>query len=296
VRSLSVDHAASLPLDPINFKATGATLKSTTGSVTGLLLGLLVVTAGCATPPSDPAARAEFEATNDPLEPMNREIFDFNQFLDRILIKPLAEGYRTVVPQVGRNAIRHFLDNLGEPVIFANDVLQGDFERANLTVGRFLLNSTFGGGGLADLATDAGAARQPGDFGQTLYTWGLSDGPYLVLPVLGPSDVRDTVGLGVDIEMDPFDWLAYLNGYSAVSYGRWGLYGIDERSRSIETIEELKRTSVDFYAQIRSLYRQHRASVLKQGAPTPIPGLDTLDEQPDTQRPQASITVEPLGR
>jgi len=264
-----------------------------TRPLTGLLLGLLILTAGCATPPSDPAARAEFEATNDPLEPMNRQIFDFNQFLDRILLKPVAQGYRAVVPEIGRNAIRHFLDNLGEPVVLANDLLQGDLTRANLTAGRFLMNSTFGAAGLADLATDAGAAPQSGDFGQTLYTWGFEDGPYLVLPVFGPSDVRDAIGLGVDDEMDPFGWLAFVHGYSGITYGRWALWGIDERSRLIDTLDELQRTSVDFYAQMRSLWRQHRASVLRKGAPGPMPGLDTLYRDPAAAPTQTLTKFEP---
>ena len=113
----------------------------------GALIGLVLAVSACATPPSDPVARADFDRTNDPLEPMNRKILDFNLFMDRILIKPVAEGYRWVVPEYGRNRLRNFLDNLGEPVIFANDTLQGEFGRANTTAGRFLFNSTFGIGG-----------------------------------------------------------------------------------------------------------------------------------------------------
>lgn len=239
-----------------------------------LVVAMLIPLAGCATPPSDPIARAEFEQTNDPFEPLNRKIFDFNLFVDRILLKPVAEGYRDVLPEFSRNAIRHFLNNLGEPVIFANNMLQGQFKRADETVGRFLMNSTFGLGGIFDIASSNGLERQSGDFGQTLYSWGVPDGPYLVLPILGPSNPRDAVGMGVDGYADPFSWLASDYGASSASYSRFGVTGIDERSRNIETFDELQRNAIDFYAQLRSLFRQHRASELRHGEPAPLPELE----------------------
>src|SRR5579872_3529001 len=167
-------------------------------------LMVILALAACATPPTDPAALAEFKETNDPLEPLNREVFDINLFLDRNLLKPVAQAYVAVVPEFGRNAIEHFFYNLGEPVIFANDILQGEFKRADTVVGRFLFNSTFGLGGLLDLASEEGLERQTGDFGQTLYSWGVPDGPYLVLPFFGPSNPRDGIGLGVDGYADPW--------------------------------------------------------------------------------------------
>jgi phospholipid-binding lipoprotein MlaA len=244
-----------------------------------VLLGLV---AACATPPTDPAARAEFEATNDPLEPMNREIFDFNLFLDRILIKPVSQGYRTVVPEFGRNAIRHFLNNLGEPVIFANDMMQGEWKAAHDTVGRFLINSTFGIAGTVDIAGQTGLERQSGDFGQTLFSWGIPSGPYLVLPIFGPSDPRDAVGMGVDGVMDPWGYLAGAYGAAnSATIGRTAASGVDLRSRNIETLDDLQRNAIDFYAEIRSLYRQHRASELRHGRPVPMPSLDSLDSEPE---------------
>src|SRR5579864_2075575 len=131
----------------------------------GALVGLVLAVSACATPPTDPVARADFDRTNDPLEPMNRKILDFNLFMDRILIKPVAEGYRTVVPEYARNRLRNFLDNLDEPVIFINDSLQGEYTRANTTAGRFLFNSTFGIAGLWDQASKIGMEKQTGDFG-----------------------------------------------------------------------------------------------------------------------------------
>jgi phospholipid-binding lipoprotein MlaA len=247
--------------------------------------GLVLMTAtlalgACATAPSEPAARAEFERTNDPLEPMNREIFDFNLFIDRIALKPIAQGYVFVVPEGGRNSIRHFLDNLGEPVVFANNLLQGEFKRAHDTFARFLMNSTFGIGGVFDLATRGGLEKQSGDFGQTLYSWGVDDGPYLVVPILGPSNPRDAVGKGVDAYADPWGHLASNYHYWYLSVVRGAVDGIDQRARNLDTFDELQRNAIDFYAELRSLFRQHRAAELRHGEAPPIPDLDTLYRDP----------------
>jgi phospholipid-binding lipoprotein MlaA len=236
----------------------------------------LLSVASCATPPSDPEARAQFEATNDPLEPVNRDIFAFNQFFDRVLFKPLAKGYRTVVPEFGRDAIRHFLDNLGEPVVFANNVMQGQFRRADHSAGRFIINSVAGVGGIFDVATRSGLEPESGDFGQTLYSWGVPDGPYLVLPILGPSNPRDAIGMGVGAYMDPFSYLAADYGAEVATYSRWAATGIDERSRHIEDLDELQRNALDFYAELRSLFRQHRSSELRHGEPAPAPDMDSF--------------------
>jgi phospholipid-binding lipoprotein MlaA len=239
------------------------------------LAGTLATVAGCATPPTEPAARAEFERTNDPLEPMNRTIFDINMFFDRILIKPVAQGYRNVVPEFARDAIRNFLHNLNEPVTFANDMMQGEFKIANDTAARFLINSTFGLGGTIDFAAQTGIPRQTGDFGQTLNRWGSGEGPYLVLPIFGPSNPRDAIGMGVDGVMDPFGYLAGDYGASnSATIGRFAASGIDQRAQNIETLDDLQRHAIDFYAEIRSLFRQHRASELRHGRPGPMPDLE----------------------
>jgi phospholipid-binding lipoprotein MlaA len=251
----------------------------------GALIGSVMAVSACATPPTDPAARAEFDKTNDPFEPTNRKILDFNLFLDRILIKPVAKGYRWAVPEFGRNRMRDFLDNLGEPVIFINDSLQGEFSRANTTAGRFLFNSTFGIGGLWDQASKIGMEKQSGDFGQTLYSWGVPDGPYLVLPILGPSNPRDAIGLGVDSYMDPFWWgLTVHYGATSAGFYRWIAKGIDERSRNIESFDEIQKNAIDLYAQLRSLWRQHRASELRHGEPAP-PEDQELYTDPALKKP-----------
>jgi phospholipid-binding lipoprotein MlaA len=248
-------------------------------AATLVVLALAAFCAACATPPTDPAARADLEAANYPLEPMNRTIFDVNQFLDRWLIKPVAQGYHTVLPQFTQDMIRHFLNNLGEPVIFANDMMQFEWQAANTTAGRFIVNSTFGFGGLFDLAGSTGLERQTGDFGQTLYAWGLPQGPYLVLPILGPSDPEDAIGLGIDGVMDPFGYLARAYGAgNSATIGRIAGSGVDLRARNIDTLDDLQRNAIDFYAEMRSLYRQHRASELRHGRPTDMPNLDTDDK------------------
>lgn len=249
----------------------------------------LVVLAACATPPKDPAARAEFEKTNDPFEPLNRKIFDFNLFVDRIAIKPVAQAYVAVVPEAARNGIRHFLDNLGAPIVFGNNLLQGQFNRAQNTFARFLTNTTLGLGGFIDVATMAGVPKENGDFGQTLYSWGVPDGPYLVLPIFGPSDPRDAVGMGVDGFADPWNRMASNYHYWYVGLLRGAVDGIDLRARNLQTLDELQRNAIDFYAELRSLWRQHRASELRHGEPAPIPELDSLYRDPAPPRaPQVS--------
>jgi phospholipid-binding lipoprotein MlaA len=247
-----------------------------------ILAATVMALAGCATPPKDPAALQEYEQTNDPLEPMNRKIFTFNLYLDRYFIKPVAIGYETVVPQFARDHIRDFLRNLGEPVIFANDMMQADWQAANLTAARFLINSTFGVAGIFDVASTSGVERQTGDFGQTLYAWGAPEGPYLVLPVLGPSNPRDAIGLGVDGVMDPWGWIVggiYGQGAeNASNYGRYAATGVDLRARNIDTLDDLQKNAIDFYAELRSLYRQHRDEELRHGKPGPMPNFDIQGE------------------
>jgi phospholipid-binding lipoprotein MlaA len=237
-------------------------------AVAGLLL------ANCATPPSDPAERAEFVRTNDPLEPLNRNIFAFNQFVDHLLFRPVAKTYVTVLPDDARTGIHNVLDNMKEPTLFFNNVLQGEFKRAQITLGRFLVNSTVGFGGLVDVMTLSGVERQPADFGQTLYAWGVPSGPYLMLPILGPSNPRDAIGGGVDSYADPATILAKSEDITELLTYRFVLGGIDERARVLDILDDLEKNSVDFYAQLRSLSQQHRDAELHHGkAQETTPGL-----------------------
>jgi phospholipid-binding lipoprotein MlaA len=253
-----------------------------------VLAAPLILLTACATPPKDPAARAQFEANNDPLEPMNRQIFAFDMFLDTWFFKPLAQTYVAVMPPIGREAVSNFLGNLHEPVIFANNVLQTEFSRAGTTAERFVLNSTVGVGGLFDVASKWGMHKQTGDFGQTLAHYGVGEFFYLVLPILGPSNPRDIVGTAVDGLADPFSYLAYDYGADVATYARWGGEGLGARAQNLQNFDELQRTSIDLYAAVRSLYRQHRESEIRHGerAPSPVNNMKDLYQDPNAVAPK----------
>ena len=236
---------------------------------------------GCATPPADPAERAAFEQTNDPLEPTNRKILEANMVLDKVLLRPIAKAYVTVLPDDARDALRRVLDNLKEPVVIINNVLQGRAEGATISAARFAVNSTIGMVGIMDVAAKWGLEKQPADFGQTLYVWGLPGGPYLVLPVFGPTDVRDAIGMGLDAYLDPFNYLATKEHLDGVQIGRYVLDGVDKRARVLDVLDDLQKNSLDFYSQLRSLSQQQRASELRRGpAAAPAPNFYNDPEKP----------------
>ncbi len=238
---------------------------------------LAATLAGCATPPNDPAERAAFEQNNDPLEPFNRQTLDLNLLLDRILLKPATKVYIAVVPEEGRDALKRALDNMKEPVVVINNVLQGEPARAGIAAGRFTVNSTLGVGGLLEIAAKWGLEKQIGDFGQTLFVWGLPEGPYLVAPILGPTNPRDLVGMGIDAYADPFSFLATVKAIDEIQIARFVLDGIDQRARVIDILDDLQKNSLDFYAQLRSLMQQRRAAELRRGA-APEPGANFYED------------------
>jgi phospholipid-binding lipoprotein MlaA len=218
--------------------------------------------AGCANGP-EPEAEPEngallgYEEPNDPLEVPNRFIFALNETLDTFILKPAAVTYRFWVPGELRDVVRNFTRNLASPVILANDLMQGEWQRAEATLARFLVNSATTAG-LGDVVDERHPYHDE-DFGQTLAVYGVDDGFYLMLPVLGPSTARDAVGRGVDVFLDP---LTYVNGATAFSIGTTVAQGIDLRARNIERIENVKADSVDFYARLRSLYYQRRQAAI----------------------------------
>lgn len=251
----------------------------------GLLVLSLFFLSACATAPdpTDPEAVREFEEINDPAEPANRAIFAFNQAVDKVVLKPAAGMYRHLVPPPVRTGIHNALDNLRSPVVFLNDVLQGEFERAGNTFMRFIINSTVGILGLRDPATDMGYEYHGEDFGQTLATWGIDGGPYVMLPIFGPSNPRDAVGLAVDFLVDPFNMWAANSNREFATYARGGTRAVDERARNYDALDEMERSSLDFYAAIRSLYRQRRADEIDNGAGTsilPAPGISRTPKGP----------------
>lgn len=222
--------------------------------------------AGCATPPeNDPDALAAYREANDPLEPMNRYFFEVNYALDEIVLKPIAGWYYVAVPNPAQDSIRNFLRNLSSPVILANDLFQGETDRAGTTLMRFLVNSTFGIAGLFDVASEMGFLYHDEDFGQTLAVHGVDEGPYLVIPLLGPSNPRDAVGRLVDVFLDPLTYIADAEGIEDLLYVRSGVTAVDARARNLNTFDEIREGSLDYYATIRSLYRQKRNDAIRNG-------------------------------
>ncbi len=243
------------------------------GIATAVGLGLVIATAGCATRPdpvSDPEGYAEFVETNDPIEPFNRAVFAFNRGVDTVLLTPLGIFYRDIVPPIMQKGVGNVLKNMRTPVVLINDLLQGSPGRAGTTIARFIVNTTVGLGGLMDAATDLGLEYHDEDFGQTLAVWGLGEGPFLMLPLLGPSTPRDAVGRAVDsLVFDPFGFLfavvfADSPVVQAISYTRTGLTLVEARAVTLEPLDELERSSLDFYAAIRSAYRQNRDFQIQQ--------------------------------
>jgi len=242
----------------------------------GLALALALGATACATRPdsSDPDAVAEFNQTNDPIEPFNRSMFGIHQAIDRNVLRPAAVGYRAVVPDPLREGIHNALGNLKSPVTFINDVAQGEAGRARDTLTRFLLNSTVGLGGLIDVADKMGLPAHTADFGQTAGKAGLGEGPYLFIPLLGPSNPRDLTGFGAGIAANPFTYLTFgSDGLNyAYDYGIPVLTGLDTRERLIETLDSVNRSSLDPYATYRSGYRQQRARDIASTGPVWPPG------------------------
>jgi len=227
---------------------------------------LIAATLGaCATPPpaSDPAAVADFKRTNDPLEPTNRVFYAINNALDDVVLRPLAVGYRYAVPSSVREHVDNMLGNLNTPVVLANDMMQGKPRRAGDTFARFFINSTIGIGGLFDVATDAGYPGHDADFGETLALWGVPEGPFLYLPVLGPTDPRDAAGFGVDVALSPFTWVGQGHVVSNLEYTQYGLTAVSTRAALIPDLDKVKEQALDPYATFRSLYRQHRRAQIE---------------------------------
>jgi phospholipid-binding lipoprotein MlaA len=271
---------------------------------------LALSVAACATVPdrtSDPEAYAEYQSRNDPIEPFNRGVYQVNRVLDVFFLKPAAGWYRLLTPPPVQTAISNFLRNLRSPVVLANDLLQGEFERAGNTSMRFAINSTIGVAGLSDPAANwFDIPRHDEDFGQTLAVWGVDEGPFLMLPVIGPSNPRDAAGLAVDNALlDPLGtfslWLIDNETLTLLSRVRTGMTVIDARARNYEALEDIEKNTLDPYAALRSLYRQFRAKEISQGRAEGTPDLpgfeDDIPEIPDVPvMPDIPEADEPPGQ
>jgi phospholipid-binding lipoprotein MlaA len=245
-------------------------MKKSVPIFSALALGLLL--GACAAPSQDSLDQ------HDPWEKTNRDIFDFDVKLDHTVARPIAKGYRDAVPEPLRDGIHNAVTNLNSPVILANDVLQGDGSKAVNTFGRIVINSTVGIGGLIDVASKLGIPYHENDFGITLGKDGVAEGSYLVLPFAGPLPPRDLLGTGVDVGLDPLTWIKF-HGRDTWMVVRFGIGTLDAEASRIDAVDSIERSSIDFYATTRNLYRQSRNAKIndgktgQNGAPDDLPNL-----------------------
>ncbi len=221
----------------------------------------------------------DFETTTiedeiyDPFEPVNRAIFSFNNVADRIVLEPIAKGYKKL-PSPLQSGINNFLSNLRAPLVVVNQLLQGQGENAIQSTGRFFVNSTVGVFGLIDVAERIGLEEKEEDYGQTLATWGVGDGFYIVLPLFGPSNLRDTSGMILTMLTDPINAYAVSEGESWLVPMRTAVNAVDTRSQIIDEVNALRDNSVDYYAAVRSSYYQNRKAAINNvddSELTPLP-------------------------
>jgi len=234
-------------------------MKALRAVVAAVLMGVFLT--GCATM----RAAEGPQEINDPFEPFNRLMFNTTLAIDKAVLRPTAIVYRAVFPQPIRDSVRNFLNNLDSPVIFTNDLLQGELARAKVTFVRTVVNTTVGIGGLFDVADRWGFPRHREDFGQTLATLGIGEGPYLFIPLFGPANPRDLFGYGTDLFFQPLTYVQWGDEWY-VPIARSGVDLVDLRARNIETLDEIEQTSLDYYASVRSLYRQSRNNEINNGA------------------------------
>lgn len=209
----------------------------------------------------------------DPFEPVNRAVYRFNDGFDQAVAAPVSEGYRRITPKFFRDRVRNFSDNLRTPIWAVNNALQLDWEDAGEATGRFLINSTVGLGGLFDpMGAWSGVEKEEEDFGQTLATYGVPPGPYIVLPLAGPTTVRDAAGGVVDFAFAPLTWINFANR-DEIRAGLNITSAIDTRTR-VESFLEQVRGSAEPYSNLRSVYAQARESAIHEDA-------DFLESLPD---------------
>jgi phospholipid-binding lipoprotein MlaA len=256
--------------------------------------------ASAATAPADtPVATSDgaSAAVYDPWEGFNRGLFSIHEGIDKVVLEPVARGYRAITPSFVRSGVSNFLFNLRSPVIFANDVLQAEPNRAGTTVARFAINSTVGVLGLFDPASHWGLDKHDEDFGQTLAVWGVSSGPYLFIPVLGPTNVRDGLGSIVDIFIDPLTY-AEFDGDNTFRVSRTVLTGITAREALLDTVDDIRQNSLDPYVSIRTSYGLLRQSAIANGEQAPLPDFEEIPEselQPADPSPAAQATPQPVS-
>lgn len=222
----------------------------------------LLILGACAEVPTDPVARAAYDDANDPAEPANRTIFAANQWVDRNALQPVARSYQEHVPDSVRNGLNNFSQNLKAPLVAVNDVLQGNVSRAWTTTQRFAVNTTVGGAGLFDVASDWDLPAHKADFGQTLGVWGIGTGPAVQLPLLGQSNLRDAVGTGLGFIGDP---VSQVPGTKVVQTAGSVVGMVNGRAQALPVTDDMEKNSLDYYAASRSSYAQRREALVEEG-------------------------------
>jgi len=230
-----------------------------------LVLGFSVT--ACSTTNDSPEAYAEGVPIEDPLEDVNRTIFEINEGIDKVILEPVARGYRFVTPKGIRQGVSNFLRNLKSPIVIGNEILQGDIEGAGNATARMVINTLAGFGGILDLAEAGGIEYQQEDMGQTFAKWGIGNGPYLVLPLMGPSTVRDGVGMAIDSYVDPIRLYLFNTDQEAWHYARIGATVVSQREELLDVLDDLRRNSFDYYAAVRSAYYQRRQALINDEDP-----------------------------
>ncbi|MGV6857459.1 MAG: MlaA family lipoprotein [bacterium] len=217
-----------------------------------ILVFLVASLAGCATTGANP---------DDPWESYNRKVFTFNDKLDKAVVKPVTKGYQAVTPDIVEEGVSNFFSNLGDISNSANNLLQGNFLDSGSDLLRIVINTTVGFGGLVDVASRAGLTKHDEDFGQTLAVWEISSGPYVMLPLLGPSTLRDTGALVVDYAFDPLTWV----DDARLRNSLFGLSLIDRRSALMKAEDVIGDNFFDRYTMIRNAYLAHREALVRNG-------------------------------
>jgi len=221
----------------------------------GLTVGLLLAAMAGPACAADGDARA---ADYDPIEKVNRGIFWFNDHADVYVLEPVARAWHWALPDPVETSIANFFSNLRFPIVMTNDLLQGKVKPAAMDVGRFMVNTSFGVAGFFDPATGWGLVRHNEDFGQTLGVWGVGPGPYLVLPLFGPSNTRDTGGLVVDYVLSVYPWA--VDSWILIPVG--AVSAVNTRAQILQEVQDAKQASLDYYVFVRNAYYQRRIALV----------------------------------
>ena len=242
------------------------------------------------TPQADATASSDSLTVEDPFESLNRRFYAIHQGIDHAVLRPLALGYSHATAGPIGKALHNFVTEIGEPVVFGNDVLQLRIKRAATTLARFVLNGTVGLAGLLDPATGMGLPYHDNGFGTTLGRYGIRPGPYIFLPLVGPTTLRDLIGTGMDFYSDPLGRFHY-HDRGDVLVGITVISGLDERANAESDLQQIEAMGTDSYATLRSLYTQKRAADIHGEAPVKIEDLPSFDDPAAPWMSAASFCV-----